>query len=332
MTTFAPLPFDPIFKPALWGGRKLKPFFGLPATEEAIGEAWILSDQGDNASVVTDGPWQGKTLRELLESHPHELIGSSKLPGGRFPILLKLIDAADKLSVQVHPTDDLSTRFPAPDGKPHPGLGKTEAWVILEAAKDSEIYAGVKPGTTAESIRDDLKKGSITNWLHEFHPKRGDCLFLEAGTVHAIGKKIFLFEIQQTSDITYRLFDWNRVDAKTGKPRDLHIEPSLACIDYARGPVAPVVPKLELEQEGTCERLVSCRYFELWRWSMQQEFAVGAPGKCRVVVCTGGAGTLLSSSQQFELKPGSVYLLPAELGGVWCIPAGTIELMECGIP
>ncbi len=331
MTPLYPLQFEPIFKPAIWGGRKLKPFFGLPSDEQAIGEAWILSDQGDNASVVRNGELAGQTLRELLATHRQALIGASPLPGGRFPLLLKLIDAADELSVQVHPTDELSTRFPAPDGKPHPGLGKTEAWVILEASAKSRIYAGVKDGTTPETLKRELAAGSISNWLHEFRPKTGDCLFLEAGTVHAIGADIFLFEVQQTSDITYRLHDWNRVDAKTGKSRDLHIEPSLACIDYGRGPVAPVTPKVQIEEGGNCERLISCRYFDLDRWTMESAFAVGRSGEFRAVVCVAGAGSFVSNGELYALLPGVVYLLPAELGAVWCLPAGHITLLECGV-
>ena len=329
MSKLYPLRFEPIFKPAIWGGTRLKPFFGLPADDEAIGEAWILSDQGDNASVVRNGELKGRTLRELLSTHRQELMGASPLPGGRFPLLLKFIDAADRLSVQVHPTDELSTKFPAPDGKPHPGLGKTEAWVILDASPSSRIYAGVKPGSTPESLKRDLASGAMSNWLHEFTPKAGDCLFLEAGTVHAIGAGIFLFEVQQTSDITYRLHDWNRVDAKSGKPRDLHIEPSLACIDYARGPVAPVAPRLEMEEGGRCEKLIACRYFDLNRWTMASPFALGAKGRCHLVTCTSGSGKLISNGVEYPLQPGTVYLLPAELGGTWCIPEGRIVLLEC---
>lgn len=214
-----PLRFEPIFKPAIWGGRRLADMFpGAPA-EGPIGEAWVLSDQGDNVSVVADGPLRGTTLRQLMRDRRDELLGPPLAHHDTFPLLLKFIDAAQPLSVQVHPDDELAQRLE--------GLarGKTEAWIVMHAEPGSRIYAGLKPGVDGGRLERAIATGTTESVLHSFAPRpAGDCVFLPAGTVHALGGGITVFEVQQTSDTTYRLFDWNRVDSKTGRPRELHLK------------------------------------------------------------------------------------------------------------
>jgi mannose-6-phosphate isomerase len=318
-----PLRFEPIFKSMLWGGRRLPGFLNRPAPHaDPIGEAWVLSDVDGHPSVVADGPLAGTTLRQLLAADPARVLGGAKLSNGRFPLLLKFIDARQELSVQVHPND-------AQAAAKHPtACGKTEAWVVLDRdPATSRIYAGFAPGATAADFRAALAAKTTPRTLHSFTPEPGDCVFLEAGTVHAIGADILLFEVQQTSDITYRLYDWDRVDAKTKKARDLHIGDGLACSDFARGPCHPV-----RSRAGGWERLVGCGYFHLDRHTANEPFRVGADGQCRVAVCIAGRGELEWNGGRMPLATGDVVLLPAEVGACECVPATDLTLLECGIP
>jgi mannose-6-phosphate isomerase len=314
-----PLRFHPIFKENLWGGTRLPGFLRRPApTTDPIGEAWVLSDVDGSPSRVADGPLAGATLRELLADHQHAILGAAKPANGRFPLLLKFIDARQELSVQVHP-DDARAAAAVPGAS-----GKTEAWVVLDAnPATSRIYAGFREGVTAADFRAALAAKTTPRTLHSFTPKPGDCVFLEAGTVHAIGADVFLFEVQQTSDITYRLYDWDRVDAKTNKPRDLHVDAGLACSDFGRGPCPPV---------PAGGRLVDCAYFTLDRHAGPAPFRVGAAGACRVVVCVGGEGELEWGGARSPLAAGDVVLLPAAAGAATCHPAGSITVLECGVP
>ncbi len=319
-----PLRFEPIFKENLWGGRRLPGFLRRPApTENPIGEAWVLSDVDGSPSRVADGPHAGATLRELLAADPAAILGDARPVNGRFPLLLKFIDARQELSVQVHP-DDARAAAAVPGAS-----GKTEAWYVVEAnPATSRIYAGFRPGVTAADFRAALAANTTPGTLHSYTPSPGDCVFLEAGTVHAIGADIVMFEVQQTSDITYRLYDWDRVDAKTGKPRELHVEKALACADFARGPCDPVAPT----RTRTGERLVGCPYFTFDRHVGSDPFRVGTAGACRAVVCVGGGGELDCGALRLPLAVGDVVLIPASAGDATCRPAGSITLLECGLP
>jgi len=323
-----PLRFDPIFKSMLWGGRRLPGFLNRAhPIDEPVGEAWVLSDVDGNPSRVADGPLLGVTLRELLAVEPARILGPAGLVNGRFPLLLKFIDARQELSVQVHPNDAQAAQ------KVPGGNGKTEAWVVLEAnPQTSWIYAGFRPGVTADDFRAALANRTTPQTLHRFTPTPGDCIFLEAGTVHAIGADILMFEVQQTCDITYRLYDWDRVDAKTGRSRDLHIDDGLECADFAREPCDPVRPVTESRNGMKWERLVACPYFSLERHTGPVPFRVGADGLCRVVVCLDGRGDLESQGTHQAITRGNVLLLPAEIGECVCRPDGEITLLECGLP
>jgi len=319
-----PLRFEPIFKENLWGGSRLPAFLRRPTSlTGAIGEAWVLSDVDGSPSLVADGPHAGATLRELLAADAAAILGDAPLINGRFPLLLKFIDARQELSVQVHPDD-------AQAAAAQPGAnGKTEAWVILRVNPDtSRVYAGFREGITAADFRAALETKTAPQTLHCFTPAPGDCVFLEAGTLHAIGAELLVFEVQQTCDITYRLYDWDRVDEKTKQPRELHVEKGLACADFTRGPCRPTTPA----RTGTHERLAGCRYFTLDRHAGADPFPVGATGECRVVVCVAGAGELDCGDTRTALAVGDVVLLPASAGAAVCRPAGGITLLECGIP
>ncbi len=325
-----PLRFEPIFKNNLWGGQRLPAFLNRTQTPESpIGEAWVLSDVDGSLSRISNGPLAGAIFRDLLTTESDRILGTARLSNGRFPLLLKFIDARQELSVQVHPNDEqAAARHPT-------ALGKTEAWVILEAnPATSRIYAGFQPGITAADFREALAAKSTPATLHSFTPKPGDCVFLDAGTVHAIGADILLFEVQQTSDITYRLYDWDRVDAKTGLPRELHVEDGLTVANFASGPCRAVQPSVIEEAGVRRERLVDCRYFTLDRISSDRRFTVGSPGQCRMLVVL-EASSLCAiewNGNADSLARGDVLLIPAEVGPCSIVPMGTATILECGLP
>jgi mannose-6-phosphate isomerase len=327
-TPLYPLRFEPIFTTNLWGGRRLPAYLNRAVPhDEPVGEAWVLSDVDGSRSRVADGPLSGATLRELMAADAARLVGAAKTPQGRFPLLLKFLDARQELSVQVHPNDEQAAKL-------GPGkFGKTEAWVVLDACpKTSRLYAGFAPGVTANDFRAALATKTTPRTLHSFAPKPGDCVFLEAGTVHAIGTNLFLFEVQQTSDITYRLYDWDRTDAKTRQPRQLHVDDGLACANFQRGPCHPVGAAVEVRGGVRRESLVSCSHFTLTRLSARVPFRAGEVGRCRAVVCVKGSGELESRGARFAFREGDVFLLPAEVGECVAVPAEEVSLLECGLP
>lgn len=323
-----PLRFEPIFTTNLWGGHRLPAHFNCTvAHNDPIGEAWVLSDVDGSLSRVADGPLAGLTLREVLAADPARILGAAKAPQGRFPLLLKFLDARQELSVQVHPNDAQAALL-------GPGkFGKTEAWVVLDADPAvSRLYAGFAHGITANDFRAALAAKTTPQTLHSFSPKPGDCVFLEAGTVHAIGSHLLLFEVQQTSDITYRLYDWDRVDAKTGQPRQLHVEEGLACANFTRGPCYPVSPAVVVSNGVRREGLVACDYFTLERLTARIPFRVGAANRCRAIVCVKGSGELESRGSRYAFRIGDVFLLPAEVGQCIALPSEEVTLLECGLP
>ena len=320
MPALAPLRFEPIFQSMLWGGDRLPGFIRRPApTADPIGEAWMLSDVDDRVSIVAEGPFAGRSLRDVLAEFRAEIFGAAVPVDGRFPLLLKFLDARKELSVQVHPDDAQAVALHGPGHR-----GKTEAWVILDAdPRTSRLYAGFRAGVNAETFRAAMAAHTTAETLHTFTPKVGDCVFLEAGTVHAIGANILLFEVQQTSDITYRLYDWDRIDAKTGRPRELHVDRALACSNFAAGPCHPVVP----QPVGDRHELVSCPHFALHRRGGDRPMSAGEPGRCRVVVAVDGRGTLAGET----FRTGDVVLLPASLGAVRIVPDGPLQFLEIGL-
>jgi mannose-6-phosphate isomerase len=319
-----PLRFQPIHEYRLWGGRRLASVIGAPLPgKDPIGEAWVLSDRAEHASRVADGPLEGLTLRHLLERHPESMMGMLAGRFPRFPLLLKFLDVRQMLSVQVHPSDSDTRFLPATE------TGKTEAWVVLEAGPDSRIYAGLKAGTTEHALRDGLDTGRLTDHLASFTPKPGDAIFLSAGTVHSLGGDVVVFEIQQNSDVTFRLYDWNHVDPKTGKPRALQIEQALACLDFAEGPVAPVIPTVDAER--TRERLFRCDAFSAWRVRTGEPFTVGTMGAPRVLVCVDGRGQIENGGASYAASRGDVFLLPAAIGPCAFRPTGPVTMLEAAI-
>jgi len=322
-----PFKFEPIYQYRLWGGRRLANLSKVPLPDDGhIGEAWLLSDRDDYASSLANGPLKGLTIGQLLKQFPEQLLG--KLAGhfSRFPLLLKFLDAHEMLSVQVHPSDRQTNYLPAGEH------GKTEAWVVLEAVKESRIYAGLKPGTTAENLKQAITNDVVAEHLVYFNPKPGDGVFIPAGTVHTLGGDVVVFEIQQNSDVTFRLYDWDHVDVRTGKPRALQIEQALACIDFAQGVVVPVVPVLEKVKPLLRERLFFCEQFQLWRLSGESPFIVGKAETPRVLVCIEGEGQIEHDGITYVIGKGDVWLLPAIVGACFFTPNSSASLLEIALP
>jgi mannose-6-phosphate isomerase len=321
-----PLQFTPIYQYRLWGGRRLADWVktSLPG-EGPIGEAWLLSDRDDCPSRVAEGPLRGRTIAQLIEQSPKQILGKLAARFRRFPLLLKFLDVRGMLSVQVHPPDSKADLIPKGE------TGKTEAWVILEAEAGSRVYAGLRPGTTAEDLR-ALSKQSVNNCLASFTPSRGQGVLIEAGVVHSLGDGVVVLEVQENSDVTFRLYDWNHIDPKTGHPRALQVDKALACVDLLQGPIRPVAPVVETMQPALRERLFDSPHFRLWRLQGAAPFVVGAADEPRVLVCLEGVGNLEYDGAEFAMEKGAVVLLPAAVGACRFRPERSVTLLEIAVP
>jgi mannose-6-phosphate isomerase len=324
--TLYPLRFEPIYQYRPWGGRRLTTLLSaaLPG-EGPIGESWLLSDRDTHSSVIANGELKGRTLGELLKQWPEQVLGRRAQHFPRFPLLLKFLDVRGSLSVQVHPSDTQAAYLPAGES------GKTEAWVVMAVGPEGMIYAGLAPNTSAFTLREALAKGTVADELASFAPKSGDGVFIAAGTVHSL-RDVVVFEVQENSDVTLRLYDWNHVDGKTHQRRPLQVEEALACINFAQGAIDPIVPEVEEKAPLLRERLFDCPHFELWRLRSDSPFTVGAIGLPRVLVCIGGEGNVRYEGSDYHFGKGDVLLLPAVVGACLCHPNGSISLLEISLP
>jgi mannose-6-phosphate isomerase len=313
-----PLKFDPIYQYRVWGGRRLADLLSAELPEGLIGESWVLSDRDDHASLVADGALKGKTIAQLMTTFPEEFMGRMAGRFPRFPLLLKFLDAREMLSVQVHPGGE---------------NGKTEAWVVLEAGVKSRIYAGLVDGTSENDLRDALDEGTIGSRLASFKPVVGDAVFLPGGTVHCLGGDLVVFEVQQNSDTTFRLYDWGRVDRRTGERRPLQVDSALAAVNFAENEGGLVRPVVEDAAPMDREKLFDCDYFLVSRLSADSPFPVGAADVPSIVVCIEGAGRIEADSVEYAVAKGDVFLLPAAIGVCTCLPnLSAITVLEIAIP
>ena len=325
-TPLYPLRFEPIYQYRLWGGRRLANLLSAPLPGDGpIGEAWLLSDRDDHPSHVDNGLFKGLSITQLLHQWPEQMLG--KLAGRfrRFPLLLKFLDVRDTLSVQVHHSDEQSQYIPAGES------GKTEAWVVLEAGTKSCIYAGLRPATTRDTLRRALASGKLVDQLASFTPKPGDGIFIPAGTVHSLGD-VVVFEVQENSDVTFRLYDWDHIDARTGHLRPLQVDSAMACIDFAQGAISPVSPMVDEVKPVLREQLFDCEQFEVWQFGAESPFGVGAERTSRVLVCLAGNGLMEHRGANYPIGKGDVMLLPAVVGECLCRPQGAISLLEISLP
>ena len=322
-----PLRFDPIYQYRLWGGRRLSIALSAPLPGDGpIGEAWMLSDRADHQSLVANGLLKGQTLGQMMKQFPEQLMGKLSSRFISFPLLLKFLDARAMLSVQVHPSDAHPELIPAGD------TAKTEAWVVIDAEKGSHIYAGLKSGTTADSLRQSLGDGTIADQLVSIVPKPGDAVFIPAGTVHSLGNDVVVFEVQQNSDTTFRLYDWGHIDPETKEPRSLQVDQAFACIEFGASNSGVVAPRVETTTPVERERLFDCHAFLLWRLLGQDQFTVGATAAPRVLVCIEGTGQVSHKGIPYAVGRGDVWLLPAEVGQCAFQPSGEVCLLEIAIP
>ena len=302
--TLLPLEFTPILKRARWGGERLgTQLHKLIGVEQDYGESWELSDYPGAPTLIASGEFTGWTLSHLIEKNPKALFGEGKRYP-LFPILIKFIDATDRLSLQVHPDAGHLPRFDATKS------GKSEAWVILDALPESCIYAGLKQGIGPEQLRKHLKQGTVEECLHSYPVQKGDCVYIPAGTLHAIGEGILLAEVQQTSDVTYRLFDWHRLD-QSGSPRPVHVEQAISCIDFDLGPVDLLEPEKQSRANHQIEALLTCEHFSIRRYVARESFQLTSLNQAQILIVLEGSGQLDCSAETYELFQGKTLLVPA---------------------
>ena len=302
-----PLTFHPIFKERVWGGREMERLYQkkLPAGAP-IGESWEISDRPGDASVIANGPLAGKDLRWLMDNHRVELLGGAKPAAeNRFPLLCKILDAREKLSLQVHPPANKAAEL---GGEP-----KTEMWFIADAAPGAELFVGLKRGVTRAEFEKKVKTGEVAECFHRVPVQAGDAMFLPSGRVHAISDSLVIFEIQQNSDTTYRVFDWNRVGLD-GRPRELHIAQSLASIDFNDFEPATVQNKFTGDRSIKRRLLVNDPLFNVEAWEMNSGAgSLLKPKVLQIVAVTDGQLEIQAGSTAVNLSAGQFCLVPASL-------------------
>lgn len=321
-----PLKFAPLVRSAIWGGRRLGEELGkrLP-TGEPYGEAWDLSAHPAMTTRVVGGPLDGWPLDKVWHDHQVSLTGRQGA-AGPFPLLLKWLDCRDWLSVQVHPSDEVAGRLL---GDP---FGKTEAWFILDAGPDGRVYAGLKAGVGPGELSEALSNGTVAECLHQFRPAPGDCLYLRAGTVHAVGGGVLMAEVQQSSDATFRLFDWNRLGTD-GRPRALHIEESFAAIDWQAGPVEPVIPRSLSLGGNLRETLVEGPYFQVERWTLAEgRLANPAENRLSLVMVVRGQALLTWSGGGEAVSRGETRVIPSSCRGVCWEGSAETQVLVTTLP
>lgn len=321
-----PLRFRPLIKRLRWGGTRLGTMLGKPiGTCQDAAESWDIVDHGSDQSVVATGPFADWTLAQLIREHGSELIGASSKQTS-FPLLVKFLDAQDRLSLQVHP-NDVQAKAIAGQGR-----GKTEAWVILEAQAGSLIYCGLLSGVQQSDLEAAVQSGNLSDCVHTFEAHAGDCILIPAGTVHAIGEGILLAEIQQTSDTTYRLYDWGRLGTD-GQPRQLHLRKALECTDFERGPVNPLVPRVvSSEQHHRIEDLVACDYFSVRRHQGSAEWGIQTDDRFHIVMVLEGRTQINWSNGSESLATGDTILIPASRPDCQVSPKCDCTILEVFVP
>jgi mannose-6-phosphate isomerase len=317
-----PLTFDPIFKEIIWGGTDILPYKGLSADSRKIGESWELSHVEQNLSVANNGPLQGKTIDELIKKYGAQLLGTNvfRQSGHTFPLLIKFIDAQDNLSIQVHPDDELA-------GKRHHSLGKTEMWYVVKTAPDAILYSGFSQQIDADEYVRRVENNTIMDVLKSYRVKKGDVFFLPAGRVHAIGSGCFIAEIQQTSNITYRIYDYNRKDSN-GNKRELHTEPAKDAIDYT---LYPEYKTYYTPRKNKAVELVTCKYFttNLLNINKTQQRDYASLDSFVIYICMKGNALIRDNKKnELHLRQGQTVLIPADTKNITIETEQDSEFLE----
>lgn len=299
------LRFRALMKPVIWGGKRIASFKGIDCDNDHIGESWELSPMPGNESVAETWPYQGETLSEIVASDPEGILGSEVCArtGGKFPLLIKFIDSADDLSIQVHPDDRLAAAR-------HNSLGKTEMWYSIDPAPGAYLYAGFSRVLTPDEYRAAVKENTIVGALRKFDVKRGDTFFLPAGRVHSIGRGNFVLEVQQASDVTYRIYDYDRRD-KEGNPRQLHVEESIDALNF--GDTEMEVRNFSGDVPGL-NTIATSEYFtvSLLKTDGDEELPLKQGESFTIMVCVEGEAVLdAGEGQTYPVRRGETLLVPA---------------------
>ncbi len=321
MVKLYPLTFEPIFKERIWGGRNLEKLYGKPlSTGLRIGESWEICDRPGDESVIANGPLRGRTLHWLMEQAPGELLGARGAVPARFPLLIKIIDAQETLSLQVHPPGAVAAEL---GGEP-----KTEMWYVAKAEPGAELFVGLKKGVSRAEFERQLAAQSVEQCFHRIAVQAGDAMFLPSGRVHALGAGMVIFEIQQNSDTTYRVFDWNRVD-RDGKGRELHVAQSLASIDFEDFEPALLPREVRPSAPGTVRPLVRDALFtvNLRRWGGGDQLLLPA-GQMRIFGVVQGALRIEDAGETVEFGAGQFCLVPAQCEGVMARAQASVSFLE----
>jgi mannose-6-phosphate isomerase len=321
-----PFTFHPRFKERIWGGRRLAELYNKALPPDAlIGESWEVSDRPGDESVIANGPFAGRSIRWLMEQHGAALLGDAAAAAGdRFPLLCKILDARDRLSLQVHP--------PAAKAEALGGEPKTEMWYIADADPGAELYVGLRRGMTRAEFESRIQTGDVAGCFHRIAVRAGDTMFLPSGRVHAIGAGLVIFEIQQNSDTTYRVFDWHRVGLD-GLPRELHVEESMASIDFDDFEPGLVDTSWEERQGARARSLARHALFRVDLLSAETGGTLPlSAGRYRVLAVTGGGVTVEGGGQALPLREGEFALVPASVADavVQMEPAATLLMVEPG--
>ena len=317
-----PLKFEPILKQTLWGGDKIISFKQLNDTRTEVGESWEISAVEGSESIVAEGPDKGMTLTEVLSKYREELLGEANYArfGVKFPLLVKFIDARQDLSIQVHPSDELAK-------KRHNSMGKTEMWYVIGADKGAKLRSGFSVEITPKEYKDRVYNNTITEVLQEYDIQPGDVFFLPAGRVHSIGAGAFIAEIQQTSDVTYRIYDFDRKDAK-GNARELHTDLAREAINFEV--LDDYRTQYDVVENEPIE-LVACPYFTTSLYDMTEEITCDYSelDSFVIFVCVEGSCTLYDNEKnEVSFKAGETVLMPASIQEVTIVPNGKVKLLE----
>ena len=321
-----PLKFEPLLKSVVWGGDKIVPYKGIESAAKNVGESWELSAVSGNESVVANGEFAGRNIVELIKEYKADLLGEKVYAESRdtFPILVKFIDARDDLSIQVHPDDELAA------ARHNGSKGKTEMWYVVKADEGAHLMSGMSQQITPEEYVSRIEDNTITDVLCDYKVSAGDVFFLPAGRVHSIGRGCFIAEIQQTSDITYRIYDFGRLGLD-GKPRELHVEQSKDAVDYSVHDDYKTSYTPELNKPVS---LVECRYFKTHLLDLTDavEVPVKANDSFMIVICLEGAGALTDSNgYTLNLNQGETVLVPAVTDQITFTPHPKLKTLTCWV-
>jgi mannose-6-phosphate isomerase len=315
-----PLTFHPIFKERIWGGRNLERLYGKKLPPKVpIGESWEITDRPEGVSVIGNGPLAGKDLRWLVQNYARELLGKTSA-SGRFPLLIKILDCQETLSVQVHPPANVAAQL---RGEP-----KTEMWYIADATPNAALYVGLRRGVKREEFEQRISDGTVAEALHHVTVKPGDAMFLPSGRVHAIGGGNVIFEIQQNSDTTYRVFDWNRVGLD-GKPREMHVRESLASIDFNDYEPGLVTSRFSRNPKLAVRYLVDDPLFQVNACRVKRGERFYLSGEVlQILALIKGRLRVTYGDQAVELEAGGFVMLPASLGRVTINAETHVEFLQ----